>query len=446
MDQEMEAKVSVIVAVYNSERYLRQCLDSIAAQTLREIEIICVNDGSTDGSLSILEEYANKDRRFRIFTKENEGLGGASARNYGLERARGEYVSILDSDDFFEPDMLEKAAGKADRTRADIVIFGSYSYDGQTGRTAVVPYILDCGAVPDKEVFSRGDCPESLFQITVGMAWNKLYRRQFLEKHRLRFQKIQFTDDAYFTYAGMALAERITVIPECFCHYRIHGGASQTDRLSRCPDSAYIPYLTLKESFVKWGFYEEVRRSFANCAAKFLRFFHDRIQAFQAFEYLQERYKNKIFAELDLLDHPPGYFYDPRIPVWIHQILENSAGELALKAARACGDQNTTAVLRFPFPYDRVPAGSRIVLIGDGDRSRYYCAQAVLSRYCDVVLWIGPKDAGGRPIHEITELRNQTFDYALVMETDASLRRQALSYLREIGLPEGKIVSGGGSL
>ncbi len=179
MGEKPAFKVSVVIAVYNAETFLRQCLDSVAGQTLRDMEIICVNDGSTDGSLKVLEEYARQDSRFYIYTKENEGLGGASARNYGLERARGEYVSILDSDDFFEPDMLEKAVGKADRTGADFVIFGGFEYDNKNGNTYKVTSILNEKAIPDKEVFSCHDCPDSHrgwhgINYTAGRFWNSI--------------------------------------------------------------------------------------------------------------------------------------------------------------------------------------------------------------------------------------------------------------------------------
>ena len=103
----MNPKVSVVVPVHNTEQYLRQCLDSLVSQTLREIEIICVDDGSSDGSLAILQDYAALDSRVCII--EQESVGAGPARNAGLDAALGEYIAFLDSDDFFEPSMLEEA-------------------------------------------------------------------------------------------------------------------------------------------------------------------------------------------------------------------------------------------------------------------------------------------------------------------------------------------------
>lgn len=121
----MGTKVSVILPVYNVSDYLRQCMDSIVGQTLKDIEIICVDDGSTDDSLAILKEYEAKDQRVKVIQQANAGAG--AARNKGLEIATGEYLSFLDSDDFFEPDMLEKAWSKAHETRAQVVVFRSIS-------------------------------------------------------------------------------------------------------------------------------------------------------------------------------------------------------------------------------------------------------------------------------------------------------------------------------
>ena len=120
-------KVSVIIPVYNVEKYLRECLDSVVNQTLREIEIICVDDGSTDSSLDILKEYASKDNRITVIGQQN--LHAGVARNAGLAVARGEYLSFLDSDDFFELNMLAEMYNTAKKDGSDTVICGNYVYN-----------------------------------------------------------------------------------------------------------------------------------------------------------------------------------------------------------------------------------------------------------------------------------------------------------------------------
>lgn len=120
-------KISVIIPVYNVEKYLEECLESIVHQSLKEIEIICVDDGSTDGSVDILKRYACEDKRFILRRQKNQG--GGAARNLGLACASGEYVVFLDSDDFFEPEMFRRIYDRAMETAADIVLYGGQKYD-----------------------------------------------------------------------------------------------------------------------------------------------------------------------------------------------------------------------------------------------------------------------------------------------------------------------------
>ena len=437
-------KVSVIVAVYNTERFLKQCMDSIVNQTLRDIEIICVNDGSTDDSLMILNKYAESDDRVQVYTKENEGLGGASARNYGLERAQGEYISILDSDDFFELDMLEKAVKRAESTNADIVVFGGYEYDERNGNTYTVASILGEKEIPDIEVFSYHDCADDIYQLTQGMAWNKLFRKSFLKKHGLRFQKVKYTDDAYFTFAHMALANRITVLKEYLCYYRINSGNSQTDGLNHYPDSAYIPYIELKKSLIEWGIYPDVKRSFVNCATSFLRYFYDKITSYESFSYLHNKYRDEIFKELDIADTKKEYFYDKRVWLWSRQVMANSSGEILLQAARSYGSDVTTGILRFQFPYERIERESKIVLIGAGIMGRHYYSQLMLSGYCDVVCWAEQENPfDHKYISKLEEVRQYKFDYAVVAYVQQKLIEPALAILQDMKIPENKIIKGG---
>ena len=134
------AKVSVIIPVYNAEQYLRQCLDSVVGQTLKDIEIICVDDGPQDNSVAILKEYAARDSRLRLIREKNRGAG--AARNQGLREATGEYLSFLDADDFFEPDMLEKAVARAEEYDAQIVVFNSDQYHMDKRQFVPVPWVM----------------------------------------------------------------------------------------------------------------------------------------------------------------------------------------------------------------------------------------------------------------------------------------------------------------
>ena len=139
-------KVSVIIPVYNVEKYLRECLDSVVNQTLKDIEIICINDGSPDNSLAILEEYAKKDSRIIVISQENSGV--STARNVGIDLAKGDYLYFIDADDYAEPDLLELSYQKALSTQCDIVNFGFFEHYCNNLSFVFVLYIIILQTTP----------------------------------------------------------------------------------------------------------------------------------------------------------------------------------------------------------------------------------------------------------------------------------------------------------
>ena len=205
----MSKKVSVIIPVYNEEQYLAQCLSSVLCQTLREIEIICVDDGSTDGSLKILESFAADDERVAILQQENQYAG--CARNLGMEKARGRYLVFWDSDDYFEETALEKMYAACERDGAEICVTHAKVLDETSGKIYTGKYLSDV-FVPEDTPFSRADIPQYIFNFGSNNPWNKMFRRAFVEEHALRFQPLRQTNDAYFVMMALFYARRITCV------------------------------------------------------------------------------------------------------------------------------------------------------------------------------------------------------------------------------------------
>lgn len=210
------AKVSVLVPVYNVEKYLAQCLDSIINQTLKDIEIICVNDGSTDSSLKILEKYTQKDPRIKIINKENGGL--PSARNAGLDAATGEYVSFIDSDDYIQPQMMAVLYRNARRTKAEIVICGANVFPE-------TPHADDWlySALSPQEKFYEKCSDELLFEnpATRPFIWRIFVKRTLIEREHLRLnESIQIGEDNAFQFRIYPKANGISVIPDKLYNYR----------------------------------------------------------------------------------------------------------------------------------------------------------------------------------------------------------------------------------
>ena len=174
-------KISVIVPVYNVEKYLSECLDSIINQTLKDIEIICLNDGSTDNLLSILKDYAHKDTRIKIIDKENEGLG--YTRKVGLDVATGKYILFCDSDDYYaELTAFEELYNLIDKLKVDVLIFEFIRFDKNKGF-----YIEERDLFnnpPQKEIFSYLDINNILF--FRAYTWKKIYSKKIFDKYKTK--------------------------------------------------------------------------------------------------------------------------------------------------------------------------------------------------------------------------------------------------------------------
>ena len=263
-----EIKVSVILPVYNVEKYLRQCLDSICNQSLQDIEIICVDDGSTDSSATILKEYSAKDSRIQIITQINGGAG--KARNTGLKVATGKYLSFLDSDDFFEANMLEDAWQEAEKYQADFVVFNSdqYHMDKQAFDTTV-HWNLRMRDIPPYMPFTYRELTDNIFKTFVGWAWDKLYRRGFIIEHDLWFQEQRTSNDLLFVFSALVLAKKIVVLDKILAHQRRGTGESLSVTREKSWYCFYDALIALRTRLQRENIYWEVEQDYINYALHF---------------------------------------------------------------------------------------------------------------------------------------------------------------------------------
>lgn len=215
-----QPKVSVIIPVYNTEKYLRECLDSVVNQTLKDIEIICVDDGSTDGSVVILEEYRTKDSRITVISQANGGL--SSARNSGMNRAHGEYIAFVDSDDYLELNALEKASQIAIAEDLNIIqLERELFFDSEKlakNPPFQIKHITESTEVMSgiQHVMTSKD--QGTYCVTV---WSALWRRAFLEEHHILFKEGIIHEDHLFSFQAYMAADRVMRIPDKFYHHRV---------------------------------------------------------------------------------------------------------------------------------------------------------------------------------------------------------------------------------
>ena len=219
--------VSVVIPIYNVEKYVAQCLDSIINQSYTNLEIICVNDGSTDSSGAIVQEYARKDYRIRYFEQENQG--GGVARNTGLKKARGEWVLIFDSDDYMRSFAIESLLQRALQSKSQIVIAKSEELS-ENGNIVPMDWALRLDLLPQKEIFNYKDMGDCIFGFCVGWAWDKLYNRAFIESHNLRFEPVKSSNDLLFTFSSLVQADSISVCEKVLFTHRKHSTSVESSR------------------------------------------------------------------------------------------------------------------------------------------------------------------------------------------------------------------------
>ena len=231
--------VSVLVPIYNVERYLDQCLRSLVDQTYQDFEAILINDGSTDGSRAIIQRYLDADPRFRVIDKPNSGYG--ASMNQGMDAARGQYLAILESDDYYADCALERLVAEARRTDADVVKADFWLYwsvpQERNERFGLIPEGLggttQCPSREDARIFHAKPS-----------IWSALYRLDFLREHGIRFLETPGASyqDTSFSFKVFAHAQRVTYLDACVLHYRQDNEASsvhdQRKAFLVCPEYA----------------------------------------------------------------------------------------------------------------------------------------------------------------------------------------------------------------
>ena len=283
-----EIKVSVIVPVYNVKKYLAKCLDRIIAQTLKDIEIICVNDGSSDGSDKVLEEYKKKDARIQVVNRKNGGL--SAARNTGMPYAKGKYIGFVDSDDYIEPTMYELMYYNAEHFQSQLVICAAHKIDDTTGIVFDDDPYYTLGYFPkelDNRAFTHVDTKD-FFQDLCVMAWNKLYLRSFLEEKNAKFPDgYIFEDGPFFTdiYFDM---DRVTIVRDFLYYYRVNRANSIVCKGDKDFTDIFYVVNKMLNNLRKTPYFDEVKAYFLRKKFKDMRY---------RYQVIQGRYKKMYYDQ-----------------------------------------------------------------------------------------------------------------------------------------------------
>lgn len=233
------SRVSVVVPIYNVENYLRHNLKSLHEQTYNDFEVLCINDGSTDGSQNIIDEFVKLDKRFKSFIKENGGL--SDARNYGLKKAQGEYIMFIDGDDFVEKDMLEASVKHMDDDDLDIFVFGYNQYYLEKNTSEFISLDIDDSVTSLKE-------NKSILAKTPNAAWNKMYKKSLFIDNGITYPYGYRHQDLGTTAKLLYLANKIGYENKAYYNYLV----DRPNNITRMVDDKIYHIIDMCEEIVSY--------------------------------------------------------------------------------------------------------------------------------------------------------------------------------------------------
>jgi glycosyltransferase involved in cell wall biosynthesis len=410
-------KVSIVIPVYNVEKYLRECLDSVINQTLRDIEIICINDGSTDNSADILAEYQNRENRLKVISQENGGQ--SKARNAGLEVATGEYIYFLDSDDYIKTNSLEKLYTIAKTNNLDILYFDSeVIFENDNLKNQFPEYLT---AYDRKNEYTDVLNGKDLF---CKLVTNNAYvvqpclqftKRKYLEEKNIQFLEGIIYEDNLYTFVSILQAERVAHIKDKLYVRRIRPNSTMTDTKFRFFHfySSFMCYIRMLQFSYSIPQDEVLEKAIVKVLSGVFRSAQEKynsISHYNLFEAELDLIKNMNYTDRMLMKHLGFEFPETYL-----------------------------------FPFGRIKYGSKIILYGAGKVGNYYYNQIEATKYCEIKLWVDQNYEKLRkcykiPVQSPENIFHEEYDFIIVAVEDEDLYLEIRAYLISKGVLENKII------
>ena len=324
-------KISVIIPIYNSENFIKECLNSLINQSFKNFEIIGINDGSTDNSLKILKEFEEKDER--IYLKTQNNLGAGIARNVGMKMAKGEYLIFLDSDDIFNETMLEELYAKIKGNNLEIVICNSNSFDTLNNKKI---FYGKRYSFSDEQMmilnknFSSLNIKKDFFDLFVWWPWDKIFKKKFIENLGIEFQNLKSTNDLFFICSAVISSKKISYLDKIFINHRVNIKTSIENSREKSWDNFYYALKELKNFIKIKGLYKRFKQDFINYVASF-SIWHLETMNGKSFCFLYKKIRNEWWNEFGVSKRPQNYFYHRNIYIKLKIILESDLREIDIK-------------------------------------------------------------------------------------------------------------------
>ena len=326
-------KASIVIPCYNAERFIEATVASAREQTVHDIEIICVDDGSSDATPSILRRLADEDERIRVITQQNSGEG--PARDAGLCAATGDWLYFLDADDLMLPALLEEAMACGEREQADVVVFRTYMLNDQTGERVLCDVSFRHDWL-EGNTFCPREHPERLFNSFQNWVHNKLFRKSFVREHDLHMQHVHRTADLLFTCRALFEAQTIALLDTPLHLYRLNNAQSAMATSDLYPLDFYHAFVALREALEDAGAWELFHDSFVNWAIDGVAYNLRVARTFESYRTMVRTLQSEGLERLDITGFPREKSDAPRLYDQIRPLVDGDPDESLYRLFRIC--------------------------------------------------------------------------------------------------------------
>lgn len=426
-------KVSVVMPVFNSEKYIYEALKSLENQTFQDFEIICIDDGSNDLSPRIICEFIDRDNRITMLTQHHKYAG--VARNLGMTASKGDYLLFLDSDDVFDEEMIQRAYDTATRMNADIVVFGGKEFSGDLKSASPRPDFARTD-ISGNGIINAKSCSKEIFKITNSAPWNKLYRKQFVEQANIRFESCKKVNDAFFVYMSLALAKRIIVIGDELIYYRKKSHNEKVSRTKESPDYFVNPFLNIRKELISRSLFQCLETCFYNVFLSECFSYLDYENDEYWFGKLYDILKNEVFDNPEIeRELKVGNFTSASYRKY--RFILNYDSEIY--GIHGSGYELHEHGL-YPFPKSKIEREKNVVIYGAGKVGKAFFNQLANSHYCNKLYWVDkkPRMELGIEVLSPEDINYSSVDYVVIAVADSNLAKEIMDYLVSALHVEGK--------
>lgn len=428
-------KVSVIIPVYNAEDYLEDSLGDMLSQTYSDFEVICVNDGSTDNSEAIIEDFCRKDARIKLVSQSN--CGGGAARNKGYDHSNGDYILFLDADDRFEKQLIEKTVLFMEREKSDVLVFAADEFHYETGIKKPAPWLLQSG-------YEEYD--GNPFHYTTTTVWNKMYRHDYLARNNIRHQDERVTAfSMYFTFFALFYASKIDFLDEVLVHYRSENPRSSMRRHDTSPLDTISVLEAIWNRIKNDEFLMQKREIYFNFAIKNIFERTGWFKSYNSFAEVYEALHRDGFSRIGLTGDCDKYIEDKNWKKLKSEIVNYSLAEYLFLKEKKYKEYGVLTKTVYLLPnkirQQLSMQNCNIVLYGAGMVGRCYYAQLQSMATVKVVSWVDAKpEDKGFPLLLPEEMQKDSYDYVVIGVEHIRFLSEIKKRLNDIGVAEEKIL------